>query len=207
MDLEPTVFIVDDDKEVREAIELLMKSIGLASQSFASAQAYLDSFDPNRPGCLVLDVRMRGMSGLDLQQRLAGEALHPPIIIITGHGDVPMAVRAVKSGAVDFIEKPFNDQVLLDAVHRALEKDAEHRGQASRLADIRERLDRLTPREREILDQVTAGKRNKVIAADLRISQSTVEAHRAKVMEKMEARSLSDLMRMLLLINPQQRGL
>jgi FixJ family two-component response regulator len=204
MSTDPTVFIVDDDQEVREAIRLLMDSIGLAAEGFASAQAYLEGFDPARPGCLVLDVRMKGMSGLDLQQRLAEEPLHPPIIVITGHGDVPMAVRAVKNGAVDFIEKPFNDQLLLDAVHRALEQDAARRGQASRLADIRERLERLTPREREILDQVIAGKRNKVIAADLNISQSTVEAHRAKVMEKMEARSLSELMRMMLLLDPQE---
>ncbi|MEA3274179.1 MAG: response regulator transcription factor [Pseudomonadota bacterium] len=201
---EPTVFIVDDDEEVRDAIGLLMDSIGLAAESFASAQAYLEAFDASRPGCLVLDVRMKGMSGLDLQQQLGGEPLHPPIIIITGHGDVPMAVRAVKGGAVDFIEKPFNDQVLLDAVHRALEQDAERRGQASRLADFQDRIERLTPREREILELVVAGKRNKVIAADLGISQSTVEAHRAKVMEKMEARSLSDLMRMMLLLNPQE---
>lgn len=205
MSLEPTVYIVDDDQEVREAIGLLMDSVGLAAEPYACAQDYLDSFDPARPGCLVLDVRMKGMSGLDLQQRLASEPIHPPIIVITGHGDVPMAVRAVKTGAVDFIEKPFNDQVLLDAVHRAFEQDAERRGQASRLADIKERLERLTPREREILDQVVAGKRNKVIAADLGITQSTVEAHRAKVMEKMEARSLSDLMRMMLLLNPQER--
>lgn len=207
MTTEPTVFIVDDDREVREAIELLMDSIGLAAESYASAQGFLDAFDRDRPGCLVLDVRMKGMSGLDLQQRLAAETLHPPIILITGHGDVPMAVRAVKAGAVDFIEKPFNDQVLLDAVHRALEQDAENRGQASRLADIRERLERLTPREREILEQVVAGKRNKVIAAELSITQSTVEAHRAKVMEKMEARSLSDLMRMMLLLEPAKRQL
>jgi FixJ family two-component response regulator len=201
---EPTVFIVDDDQEVREAIGLLMDSVGLAAQSFASAQEYLERFDPSLPGCLVLDVRMKGMSGLDLQQRLCTEPLHPPIIVITGHGDVPMAVRAVKSGAVDFIEKPFNDQVLLDAVHRAFELDAKHRGQASQLADIRERLERLTPREREILEQVVAGKRNKVMAAELGITQSTVEAHRAKVMEKMEARSLSELMRMMLLLDPQE---
>lgn len=203
MKLEPTVFILDDDQEVRDAIGLLMDSIGLAAESFASAREYLDRFDPSRPGCLVLDVRMKGMSGLDLQQQLIEEPIHPPIIIITGHGDVPMAVSAVKRGAVDFIEKPFNDQVLLDAVHRAFEQDAEHRGQASRLADIEDRLARLTPREREILELVVAGRRNKVIAADLGISQSTVEAHRAKVMEKMEARSLSDLMRMALLLSPQ----
>jgi RNA polymerase sigma factor (sigma-70 family) len=204
MSLEPTIFIVDDDQEVRAAIELLMDSVGLAAEPYASAQDYLDRFDPARPGCLVLDVRMKGMSGLDLQERLAYEPLHPPIIVVTGHGDVPMAVRAVKNGAVDFIEKPFNDQALLDAVHRALEEDASQRGQASRLAELRERLQRLTPREREVLDQVVAGKRNKVIAADLNISQSTVEAHRARVMEKMEARSLSDLMRMMLLLNPGQ---
>ena len=199
----PTVFIVDDDQEVRDAIKLLMDSVGLAAETFESAQDYLDRFDPQLPGCLVLDIRMKGMSGLDLQDRLAGEAVHPPIIIITGHGDVPMAVRAVKAGAVDFIEKPFNDQLLLDAVHRAIEQDAERRGRASRLADIQARLEKLTPREREILDMVVAGKRNKVIAIDLGISQSTVEAHRAKVMEKMEAASLSDLMRMMLSLSPE----
>jgi RNA polymerase sigma factor (sigma-70 family) len=199
---EPTVFIVDDDREVREAIELLMSSVGLAAESCASAQEFLERFDPTRPGCLVLDVRLKGMSGLDLQQRLAQVPIHPPVIVVTGHGDVPMAVRAVKAGAVDFIEKPFNDQTLLDAVHRAFEQDAQTRGQASRLADIRERLDRLTPREREILEQVVAGKRNKTIAADLGITQSTVEAHRAKVMEKMDAGSLSELMRMMLAIGP-----
>ena len=138
------------------------------------------------------------MSGLELQARLAAEKIHPPIIIITGHGDVPMAVRAVQAGAVDFIEKPFNDQALLDSVHRAIERDAEQRGQVSKLADIRERFERLTPREQEVLDLVISGKRNKVIAADLSVSQSTVEAHRSKVMEKMEARTLSDLMRMVL---------
>lgn len=195
---EPTVFIIDDDQEVRDAIALLMRSVGVEAQGFPSAESYLAQLDPERPGCLILDVRMKGMSGLELQERLAQEPIHPPIIIITGHGDVPMAVRAVKSGALDFIEKPFNDQTLLDAVHRAFDRDGRNRGQASRLAEIRERLDRLTPREREILDQVVTGKRNKVIAIDLGISQSTVEAHRARVMEKMEAHSLSDLMRMLM---------
>jgi FixJ family two-component response regulator len=201
---EPTVFIIDDDDEVRDAIALLMRSVGLAVQGFDSAQTYLAQFDSQRPGCLVLDVRMRGMSGLELQERLANEPLHPPIIMITGHGDVPMAVRAVKNGAVDFLEKPFNDQVLLDAVHRAFALDAVQRGEASQRADIEGRLSRLTRREREVLDQVAAGKRNKVIAAELRISQSTVEAHRAKVMEKLEVRSLSELMRMLLLVDPRR---
>jgi len=193
-----TVFVVDDDQEVRDALQLLMESVGLNVETFESAQSYLDQFDPERPGCLVLDVRMPGMSGLDLQARLTAERLHPPVIIITGHGDVPMAVRAVQAGAVDFIEKPFNDQSLLDGVHRAIEQDAERRGVASRLADIEARYERLTPREREVLAQVVAGKRNKVIAADLGVSQSTVEAHRARVMEKMEASTLSDLMRMML---------
>jgi FixJ family two-component response regulator len=198
----PTVFIVDDDREVRDAIKLLMDSVGLAAETFQSAQDFLARFDPERCGCLVLDIRMKGMSGLDLQDRLTEAPIHPPIIVITGHGDVPMAVRAVKAGAVDFIEKPFNDQLLLDAVHRAIEQDAERRGRASRLADIRARLEKLTPREREIMDMVVAGNRNKVIAIDLGISQSTVEAHRAKVMEKMEAASLSDLMRMMLSLSP-----
>ena len=206
MKSEPTVFIVDDDQEVREALELLMQSVGLATETFSSAQGFLDQFDPERPGCLVLDIRMKGMSGLDLQERLGQESSHPPVIIITGHGDVPVAVRAVKAGALDFIEKPFNDQVLLDAVHRAIQQDAERRGQISRLADIRARLSRLTPREREILDLVVAGKRNKVIAIDLGISQSTVEAHRAKVMEKMEAGTLSDFMRMMLAVAPTERS-
>ncbi|WP_295542093.1 response regulator transcription factor [uncultured Thiohalocapsa sp.] len=204
MSKDPTVFIVDDDDEVREAIGLLMDSVGLAAETFDSAWAFLNCFDPQRPGCLVLDVRMRHMSGLELQERLSEEPLHPPIIIITGHGDVPMAVRAVKNGAVDFIEKPFNDQAMLDAVHRALEVDAQQRGRALEVAQIQDRVERLTKREREVLDQILAGKRNKVIAADLGISQSTVEAHRAKVMEKLEARSLSELMRMMLMLYPDR---
>jgi len=206
MATEPTVFIVDDDEEVREALELLLQSVGLPTESYSSAQAFLERFDPRRPGCLILDIRMKGMSGLDLQDRLSQEPLRPPVIIITGHGDVPVAVRAVKAGAVDFLEKPFNDQALLDGVHRALQQDAERRGQVSRLEEIRSRLERLTPREREILDLVVAGKRNKVIAIDLGISQSTVEAHRAKVMEKMEAATLSDLMRMMLAVTPTGRS-
>lgn len=197
-----TVFIVDDDEEVRDALELLMQSIGLRSESYDSAQAYLDAFNPEKPGCLVLDVRMKGMSGLALQSHLAGFAIHPPIIIITGHGDISMAVQAVQAGALDFLEKPFNEQRLLESIHRAIEKDAENRGEASKVAEVQQRIERLTSREKEVMEQVVAGKRNKVIAYDLDISQSTVEAHRAKVMEKMEASSLSDLMRMIFSIRP-----
>jgi FixJ family two-component response regulator len=197
-----TVFIVDDDEEVRDALQLLMASIGLASETYASAQEYLDTFDPDRAGCLVLDVRMKGMSGLALQEHLATLPLHPPIIIITGHGDVPMAVQAVQAGATDFLEKPFNDQVLLDSIHRAIEQDAKRRGIVSQQAEVQKKLERLTEREKEVMNLVIAGKRNKVIAYDLKISQSTVEAHRSKVMEKMQAGSLSDLMRMMLSIRP-----
>lgn len=195
---EARVFIVDDDQEVRDALELLMESVGLPVSTYESGQAFLDAFDPDLPGCIILDVRMPGMSGMDLQERLAAQPLHPPVIVITGHGDVPMAVRAVQAGAVDFIEKPFNDQALLDSVHRAIEKDASQRGEASRLSELRQRYESLTPREIEVLKLVAGGQRNKVIAAELHVTQSTVEAHRAKVMEKMGARSLSDLMRMVI---------
>ncbi|MEW7978465.1 MAG: response regulator transcription factor [Candidatus Sedimenticola endophacoides] len=204
MKQESTVFVVDDDREVRDALQLLMESVGLPVETFGSAQEYLDRFDPERPGCLVLDIRMPGMSGLELQARLNAERIYPPIVIITGHGDVPMAVRAVQAGAVDFVQKPFNDQALLDSVHRAIERDAQQRGEVSRLRDIEERVRRLTPREREVMDLVIAGKRNKVIASEMNISQSTVEAHRAKVMEKMEADTLSSLMRVMLTLEALQ---
>ena len=195
---EARVFVVDDDQGVRDALELLMESVGLPVSTYESAQAFLDAFDPNLPGCIVLDVRMPGMSGMDLQTRLATENPHPPVIMITGHGDVSMAVRAVQAGAVNFIEKPFNDQALLDSVHRAIEQDAMQRGEASRLSELVQRYESLTAREKEVLKLVASGQRNKVIAAELYVTQSTVEAHRAKVMEKMGAHSLSDLMRMVI---------
>ncbi|MCN4144371.1 MAG: response regulator transcription factor [Thiohalomonas sp.] len=196
----PSVFIVDDDEQVRSALTLLMESVGLKAKSFASAHDYLEQFDAAKPGCLILDVRMPGISGLDLQARLSAEKIHPPLIIITGHADVPMAVRAVTAGAVDFIEKPFNNQSMLDNVHRAIELDAKQRGESSRLQDVELRYDELTPREKEVLQLVIDGKRNKIIASEMHISQSTVEAHRSKVMEKMLAKTLSDLMRMALLL-------
>ncbi len=203
MNRESAVFIVDDDQEVREAIALLMQSIGLPAETYDSAQSFLDSFNPEHPGCLVLDVRMKGMSGLALQEHLNDLPLAPPVIIITGHGDVPMAVQAVQNGASNFIEKPFNDQVLLDSIHRALEKDAKQRGKAIKIAEIQKRLTLLTRRERQVIDQVVKGKRNKNIAIELNITQSTVEAHRAKGMEKLEAKSLSELMRIMISIDSE----
>ncbi|MES9850944.1 MAG: response regulator transcription factor [Candidatus Thiodiazotropha sp. L084R] len=199
----PTVFVVDDDEEVRSALKLLFESVGLPVICFASALEYLDRFDGSLPGCLVVDIRMPGMSGLDMQEKLSEYPIFPPVIIITGHGDVPMAVRAVQAGAVDFIEKPFRDQILLDSVHRAIEMDAKKRGEASRLSEIREHLSQLTPREREVLDLVISGMRNKNISEQLGITLSTVEAHRSRVMEKMQADSLSHLMRMMLTLEQE----
>ncbi|MGD9172216.1 MAG: response regulator, partial [Candidatus Thiodiazotropha sp.] len=166
----PTVFVVDDDEEVRSALKLLFESVGLPVICYPSALAYLEQFNESLPGCLVVDIRMPGMSGLDMQEKLAERPIHPPVIIITGHGDVPMAVRAVQAGAVNFIEKPFRDQILLDSVHRAIEMDAERRGEASRLTEIREHLDQLTPREREVLDLVISGMRNKNISQQMGIT-------------------------------------
>jgi len=200
MNKEPIVFIIDDDDEVRNALAFLMESIGLASQTYASAELFLQQFDATLAGCIILDIRMRGMSGLMLQESLSHHEIHPPIIFITGHGDVPMAVNAIKAGAMDFIQKPFNDQVLLESVHRAIEKDEQQRGKASQYAEIMQRLARLTPREREVIDLVVRGFRNKNIAYELHISQSTVEVHRSRAMEKMEATSLSNLMRIMLSI-------
>jgi len=195
---EPTVFIVDDDEAVRDSLQWLMRSVGLTVETFPSAHDFLTRYQPDRPGCLVLDIRMPGMSGLDLQEQLADEGVQIPVIFITGHGDVPIAVRALKAGAIDFIEKPFKDQALLDSVQRAIALDEEQRVEHGVQADISARLQRLTPREREVMEMVVAGKANKVIAIDLGVTQKTVEAHRAKVMEKMEARSLSELVKMSL---------
>ncbi len=192
------VYIIDDDEQVRDAIMLLLDSVGLQCRGFSSAMDFLDKFDPSLPGCILTDVRMPGMSGLELQKKLKKYGYHPPVIVITGHGDIPMAVDAMQDGAVDFIEKPFNDQRLLDSVHKAIEVDAGKRGEASKIAEIRERVASLTRREKEVMTLITQGMRNKNIADELNVSQSTVEAHRAKVMEKMQADTLSDLMRMVL---------
>jgi FixJ family two-component response regulator len=194
----PIVFIVDDDEAVRNSLRLLLKSVGLAASALSCAREFLDTYKPLQPGCLVLDVRMPGMSGLDLQQRLNLQGAVIPVIFITGHGDIPMAVEAMQAGAFDFLQKPFRDQQLVDCIQRALEKDRASRAELDERSRIRERLGSLTPREREVLALVTSGKPNKIMAADLGVSQRTVEIHRARVMEKMGAASLAQLVRMVM---------
>ena len=190
--------LVVDFIAVRDALKLLLRSVGHAVETFGSAQEFLDAYGEDRAGCLVLDIRMPGMSGLELQQKLNEKHSILPIIFITGHGDVPMAVEAMQAGAVDFIQKPFRDQDLIDRINQALEKDSSNRAALGERNDIRRRLETLTPREREVLDLVVHGKANKVIAGDLKLSQRTVEIHRARVMEKMQASSLAHLVRMVL---------
>ena len=192
------VFVVDDDEGVRTSLRLLIRSIGLPVETFDGAQEFLAQFDPERPGCLVLDIRMPGMSGLELQQKLNERHAITPIVFITGHGDVPRAVEAMQAGAIDFVQKPFRDQDLIDRINRALEKDRTNRAALKERDAICQRIAELTPREREVLDLVTKGRANKVIAGDLSVSQRTVEIHRARVMEKMEAHSLAHLVRMVL---------
>ena len=194
----PVVFIVDDDEGVRSSLRLLLKSVGLVPSALASAREFLDKYDPAQPGCLVLDVRMPEMSGLELQEQLNLKGAVLPVIFITGHGDVPMAVEAMQAGACDFLQKPFRDQDLIDRIQRALDKDRTNRAALNERTLIRERLQSLTPREREVLAMVTSGKANKIVAADLGVSQRTVEIHRARVMEKMSAASLAQLVRMVM---------
>jgi len=191
--MSPTVFIVDDDEAVRRSLEALVRSVGLNVESFASGQDFLASFDPDRPGCLVLDIRMPGMSGTELQETLRQRGSPLPVIIITGHGDVPIAVHAMKHGAVDFIEKPFSKQLLLDRIHDAIVRDSRARDVQTKRHKIHERLATLTPRERQVLDLVAAGKPNKRIAAELGVSKKTVEVHRSHVMRKMQAGSLAEV--------------
>lgn len=193
---EPTVFIVDDDQAVARSLAWLIGSVRLKVETFASAQAFLDGYDAAKSGCLVLDVRMPGLSGLELQERLAAQRIRVPIIFITGHGDVQMAVRAVQAGAFDFVEKPFNDQDLLDRIQKAIALDAELREKEAQRAQLRSLFASLTPREREVLDRVVEGMSNKAIANSLGLSAKTVEVHRAKVMDKMHARSVSDLVKL-----------
>ncbi|HEY7673253.1 MAG TPA: response regulator transcription factor [Gammaproteobacteria bacterium] len=189
------VHIVDDDAAVRDALALLLRTVRLPCRTYASADEFLSAYTPRRVECLVADVRMPGLSGLELQQELAERHLDIPIIFITGHGDIPMAVKTMKSGAIDFIQKPFRDQDLLDRIHQALQIAQSSQDARREISTIQERVSRLTPREREVMDKVVKGCANKVIAMDLGVSQRTVELHRARVMQKMGARSLAELVR------------
>lgn len=193
-----TVHVVDDDDAVRSSLRLLLKSVGLPTIAHASAHEFLAAWDGDQPGCLVLDVRMPGMSGIELQAELNQRGAIIPVIFISGHGDIPMAVETIQHGAFDFLQKPFRDQDLIDRVQRALASDAEHRQLLQQRETLRQRFDLLTPREQEVLQLVTQGKANKVMAGDLGVSQRTVEIHRARVMEKMGAQSLAQLVRMVL---------
>ena len=198
----PTVYVVDDDEAVRSSLRMLLKSVGIPAVAFAGANEFLRAWQPDQAGCMVLDVRMPGMSGLDLQQELNRRGAVIPVIFITGHGDIPMAVEAMQHGAFDFLQKPFRDQDLIDRIHKALEHDAQSRLALSQKDQIRRSFESLTPREREVLTLVTQGKANKVMAGDLGVSQRTVEIHRARVMEKMGASSLAQLVRMVLELEP-----
>jgi two-component system response regulator FixJ len=195
---EATVFVVDDDPAVRHSLAWLIESVGLRVKTYPSAQSFLDAYDDDQHGCLVLDVRMPGMSGVDLQEQLVTMDVAIPVIFVTGHGDVPMAVRAMKRGALDFIEKPFNNQELLDRIHQAIQRDASQRKERAQRAELCARTASLTPREREVMDKVVAGKANKAMARELGVSVKTIEAHRARLMEKMRARSVSELVQIVL---------
>jgi FixJ family two-component response regulator len=190
------VFVIDDDESMRAAISRLLGAVGLKTHTFASGKEFFEAELPDLPGCAVLDVRLPGLSGLDLQQKMVEKGIHFPIVFITGHGDIPMSVRAMKAGAVEFLTKPFRDQDLLDAIAAAIQNDREERRQRSEITKLRQRYDRLTPREREVLSMVVAGLLNKQIALQLGASEKTIKIHRGRIMQKMQARSLADLVKM-----------
>jgi FixJ family two-component response regulator len=193
---EPVVFVIDDDRAIREALQSLLRSVGFRVELFDSAAGFTESALPDVPSCIVLDIRLPRLSGLDFQAELAKAGLDLPIIFITGHGDIPMSVQAMKAGAVDFLAKPFRDQELLDAVISAIERDRSRREEKRKTSRLRSRYDSLTPREREVMGLVTSGLMNKQIAADLGLSEITVKIHRGHVMRKVGAKSLADLVKM-----------
>jgi len=191
------VFVVDDDPSVRSSLKFLLSSVGLQVESFDSAETFLQRKPPDAPSCLVLDVRLRGLSGLDFQRELAARNIRIPIVFVTGHGDIPMSVRAMKAGAIEFLTKPYRDQDLLDAVRVALERDRARREEEKDLTDLRQRFESLTPREQEVISMVVSGKLNKQIAGELGTAENTVKVHRSRAMEKMSAQSFADLVRMI----------
>lgn len=197
------VYIVEDDDAVRESLQLVLESLGQPVAAFPNANAFLEAYHPDMAGCLVLDIRMPGMNGMELQRQLNERNSILPIIFVTGHGDIPMAVEAMQQGAVDFVQKPYREQDLLDKINQALALDRENRESLQMRQEIAARIDSLTPREKDVLDLMVAGKANKVIAIDLDISQRTVEIHRARVMEKLKANSLAHLVRMVMVAQPQ----
>jgi two-component system response regulator FixJ len=199
----PVIYIVDDDDAMRSALSLLITTVGYEPVAFARPSEFLAKFDRDVAGCVVLDVRMPELSGLEVQQRLNRSGALLPVILITGHGDIPMAVQAMKDGAFDFLQKPFRDQDLLDRINAALEQDANNRRALEHREDLRRRAESLTPREREVMGLVVDGRANKVIAIDLGLSERTIEIHRAKVMEKMGARSIAHLVKMHLLLQDE----
>jgi len=200
------VFVVDDDPSVRASLKFLVSTVGLQVESFDSAEAFLNKKPPDGPSCLVLDVRLRGMSGLDLQRELAARDLRIPIVFITGHGDIPMSVRAMKAGAVEFLSKPFRDQDLLDAIRAALERDRARRDQEKEVTELQQRFESLTLRQREVTAMVVSGFLNKQIADELGTAENTVKVHRSRAMEKMRAKSLADLIKMIEKVKgPSQR--
>ena len=197
MPTDPTVFIVDDDEAVRRSLRRLIASAGMAVEDYATAEEYAGRYDPSRPGCLVLDVRMPGMSGLELQKMLQQKGMRIPVIIVSGHGDVPKAVQAMKGGAVDFIEKPFKGEVLLDRIRQAIELDGQVRRRQARRAEVQSRLALLTPREREVMELLATGTPAKQVAYQLGLSRKTVDVHRSHIMMKLQIDSLVELVRML----------
>jgi FixJ family two-component response regulator len=200
------VHVIDDDASMRDTLDSLFRSVGLACQTYDSARSFLEAGSSDAPGCIVVDVRLPGMSGLDFQDRLGQQGVQLPIIMMTGHGDIPMSVRAMKAGAVDFLSKPFRDQDMLDAVGVAIDRDRARRAADTNVSQVRDRFETLSAREREVMMLVTAGKLNKQIAGDLGISEITVKIHRGAAMRKMGARTLVELVRMAELVKPKTRG-
>lgn len=199
MQTDAIVYIVDDDQAIRDSLKFLMKSVGFESMVYESAESFLNKADLERPGCLIVDIRMQGMSGLELQQLLNDRNIKLPVIVITGHGDIPMAVQAMKAGAVDFLEKPFDNEVLINRIKQCLKEATKEQSKESKIEEAKSKLAQLTPREKEVMNMLVAGKHNKEIANEMNISVRTAEAHRAKVMKKLQTDSLSGVVRIALI--------